>query len=127
MASWRDTPTTRTITDFVAEATTEGEPLYLPDPQGLLRPVVEQVELVGVDDLAVAVLGRRPTVAAASSNGDLPTLQFAGRDNKPALRLVVRHDDPEREFDAQSGAENVLGAGFTEVGIRDDWSTVFGG
>ena len=30
LASWRDTPTTRAITDFVARATTEGEPLYLP-------------------------------------------------------------------------------------------------
>lgn len=52
-------------------------------------------------------------------------LQFAGRDDGPALRLVVRHDDPEREFDARSGAEHVLGAGFTEVSIRDDWATVF--
>ena len=30
LASWRDTPATRAITDFVAKATTEGEPLYLP-------------------------------------------------------------------------------------------------
>lgn len=30
LASWRDTPTTRAISDFVAKATTEGEPLYLP-------------------------------------------------------------------------------------------------
>lgn len=69
--------------------------------------------------------GRRPAVAAGNSNGDLPMLQFAGRDDRPALRLVVRHDDPEREFDAQSGAEHVLGAGFTEVSVHDDWATVF--
>lgn len=69
--------------------------------------------------------GRRPAVAAGNSNGDLHMLQFAGRDDKPALRLVVRHDDAEREFDAPSGAEHVLNTGFTEVSIRDDWSTVF--
>jgi phosphoglycolate phosphatase-like HAD superfamily hydrolase len=71
--------------------------------------------------------GRRPAIAAGNSNGDLEMLRFAGGDGKPALRLVLRHDDGDREVDDQSGAEHVLGAGFTEISMRDDWSEVFAG
>ena len=41
--------------------------------------------------------GRRPAIAVGNSNGDLEMLRFAGGEGKPALRLVVRHDDAERE------------------------------
>lgn len=57
---------------------------------------------------------------------DLEILRFAaGGDGRPALRLVLRHDDAEREVDDQGGADHVLGAGFTEISVRDDWATVF--
>jgi phosphoserine phosphatase len=69
--------------------------------------------------------GRRPAIAAGNSNGDLEMLRFAGGTGKPALRLVVRHDDAEREVDDAGGAEHVLGTGFTEISMRDDWETVF--
>jgi phosphoglycolate phosphatase-like HAD superfamily hydrolase len=67
----------------------------------------------------------RERVAGGNSNGDLEMLQFAGGAGKPALGLVVRHDDAEREVDDRSGAEHVLDAGFTEISMRDDWTTVF--
>jgi len=70
--------------------------------------------------------GRRPAIAAGNSNGDLEMLRFAGGENKPALRLVLRHDDAEREVDDQSGAEQVLNGEFTEISIRHDWTTLFG-
>jgi phosphoserine phosphatase len=73
-------------------------------------------------------VGRRPLVAAGNSNGDLPMLRFAGG-SRPALRLLVLHDDPEREFDYVAGAEKALDAaksdGWTVVSIKNDWSTVF--
>jgi phosphoserine phosphatase len=69
--------------------------------------------------------GRRPVIACGNSNGDLEMLRFAGGAGKPALRLVVAHDDAEREVDDRGGADKVLGAGFTEISIRDDWATVF--
>jgi phosphoserine phosphatase len=69
--------------------------------------------------------GRRPAIACGNSNGDLEMLRFAGGAGKPALRLVVRHDDAEREVDDRGGAEKVLGVGFTELSMRDDWTTVF--
>jgi phosphoglycolate phosphatase-like HAD superfamily hydrolase len=71
--------------------------------------------------------GRRPAIAAGNSNGDLEMLRFAGGDGRPALRLVVVHDDAEREVDDRGGADKVLGAGFTEISMRDDWATVFAG
>jgi phosphoserine phosphatase len=74
-------------------------------------------------------VGRRPLLAAGNSNGDLPMLQFAGRPARPSLRLLVLHDDPEREFDYTAGAEQALqearANGWTVVSVRDDWATVF--
>lgn len=60
------------------------------------------------------------------SNGDIPMLRFAGAGDVEPLRLVVRHDDGEREMAYDAGAEDALEAGFTQVSMRDDWSAVFG-
>jgi phosphoserine phosphatase len=74
-------------------------------------------------------IGRRPVVAAGNSNGDVPMLRFAGGRGRPALRLLVHHDDPEREFDYVKGAENALerarDESWTVVSVKDDWATVF--
>jgi phosphoserine phosphatase len=72
-----------------------------------------------------ARMGRRPAIAVGNSNGDLEMLQFAGGADKPALRLVLRHDDAQREVDDRTGTDKVLDAGFTEISMRDDWETVF--
>jgi phosphoserine phosphatase len=73
--------------------------------------------------------GRRPLLAAGNSNGDIPMLDFAQHPDKPSLRLVVRHDDDEREFAYSTGAEQALeraaGEGWTEVSVKRDWATVF--
>ena len=42
--------------------------------------------------------GRRPLLAAGNSNGDIPMLEFAQHADRPFLRLLVLHDDAEREF-----------------------------
>jgi hypothetical protein len=74
-------------------------------------------------------IGRRPILAAGNSNGDAQMLRFAGGDGRPALRLLVLHDDAEREFAYTAGAETALQAaaddGWTVVSVRDDWATVF--
>ena len=73
--------------------------------------------------------GRRPLLAAGNSNGDIPMLDFSQRPDKPSLRLLVRHDDVEREFDYTSGAEQALEraatSGWTIVSVQNDWATVF--
>ena len=74
-------------------------------------------------------IGRRPILAGGNSNGDIPMLQYAGGNGRPALRLLVLHDDAEREFDYVSGAETSLeraaSDGWTVVSIKNDWVTVF--
>jgi phosphoglycolate phosphatase-like HAD superfamily hydrolase len=73
--------------------------------------------------------GRRPVLAAGNSNGDVEMLDFTQHHDKPTLRLLVLHDDAEREFDYVTGAERALDRaasnGWTVVSIKDDWATVF--
>jgi phosphoserine phosphatase len=74
-------------------------------------------------------VGRRPILAMGNSNGDIPMLQYAGGLARPALRLLVLHDDPEREFDYIAGAERSVeyarAHDWTVVSIKRDWATVF--
>ncbi|MGV0604595.1 HAD family hydrolase [Mycolicibacterium sp. XJ1904] len=68
--------------------------------------------------------GRRPILAAGNSNGDIEMLEFAR-----GLRLVVLHDDPDREFAYTAGAEKALARAESDrwivVSMRNDWTTVF--
>jgi FMN phosphatase YigB (HAD superfamily) len=74
-------------------------------------------------------VGRRPILAAGNSNGDIAMLDFTRHEAKPTLRLLVLHDDREREFDYTSGAERALERAneqaWTVVSMRHDWATVF--
>jgi hypothetical protein len=69
-------------------------------------------------------IGRRPILAAGNSNGDIEMLEFTR-----GLRLLILHDDPDREFDYTAGAEKALEhAGrddWTVISVRNDWTTVF--
>ena len=73
--------------------------------------------------------GRRPLLAAGNSNGDVPMLDITRHDEGSFLRLLVLHDDAEREFDYTAGAEQALERavtdGWTIVSVRNDWATVF--
>jgi hypothetical protein len=56
-------------------------------------------------------------------------LRYAGGRGRPALRLLVLHDDQEREFAYTAGAEASLeraaAEGWTVVSIKSDWANVF--
>ena len=71
-------------------------------------------------------IGRRPILAAGNSNGDIEMLEFTD-----GLRLLILHDDADREFDYVAGAEKSLDQakadGWTVVSMKNDWTTVFGG
>jgi phosphoserine phosphatase len=75
--------------------------------------------------------GRRPLLAAGNSNGDIPMLDFTQHEDRPFLRLLLLHDDAEREFDYTAGAEQALqkadANGWTIVSIANDWANVFVG
>jgi hypothetical protein len=55
--------------------------------------------------------------------------QFAQHADKPSLRLLLLHDDAEREFDYVGGAEKALelakAQNWTVVSLKNDWNTVF--
>jgi phosphoserine phosphatase len=74
-------------------------------------------------------IGRRPILAFGNSNGDVPMLAYSGAETLPALRLLLLHDDSEREFDYTAGAEQALDIAaqqnWTVVSIKNDWNTVF--
>jgi len=106
---------------------------YAPDDQG--GTIIRQRAADYIDDGPEKPVhiwtrtGRRPVLAAGNSNGDIEMLDFTQHQDKPTLRLLVQHDDAEREFDYVSGAERALdrapGAGWGVVSIKDDWVTVF--
>ncbi len=67
--------------------------------------------------------GRKPLFAGGNADGDaamLATARFA---------LLVHHDDAEREFAYDTGAERALaeakGRGWTVVSMKDDFARVF--
>lgn len=68
--------------------------------------------------------GRRPLFAGGNADGDVEMLAHA------RFALLVRHDDAEREFDYEAGAERSLQAaathGWTVASIKNDWKNVFG-
>jgi phosphoglycolate phosphatase-like HAD superfamily hydrolase len=74
-------------------------------------------------------VGRRPLLAAGNSNGDVPMLDFTHHPDKPFLRLLVLHDDADREFHYTAGAEQALeradADAWTTISIQSDWATVF--
>jgi len=56
-------------------------------------------------------------------------LRYAGGKARPALRLLVLHDDADREFDYTAGAETSLEQAAKErctvVSVKNDWVRVF--
>jgi phosphoserine phosphatase len=74
-------------------------------------------------------IGRRPILAFGNSNGDVPMLAYAGSDSLPALRMLLLHDDSEREFDYVAGAEQAIDVAkqenWTVVSMKNDWAQVF--
>ncbi|MEU6562247.1 HAD family hydrolase [Nocardia nova] len=74
-------------------------------------------------------IGRRPILSVGNSNGDLPMLSYSELEGAPALRLLILHDDADREFDYVAGAEDALDharrAGWTVVSMKNDWREIF--
>ena len=73
--------------------------------------------------------GRRPVLAAGNSDGDIHMLKYAGGHSGLALSLLVHHDDAEREYAYDGGAEKALQLAATEgwivVSMKDDWKSIW--
>jgi len=79
-------------------------------------------------------IGRRPVLAFGNSDGDLQMLQYTEGGPGPALMLLVRHDDAEREwaYDRESpighldkALDEAAARGWTVVSMKNDWNRVF--
>jgi phosphoserine phosphatase len=74
-------------------------------------------------------VGYRPLVTGGNSNGDIPMMRFARTGGREALRLLVLHDDADRDFAYTTGAEDALDwaktRDWTVVSMKEDWSAVF--
>jgi len=68
--------------------------------------------------------GRTPLLAVGNADGDVPMLTTA------RFSMLIRHDDAEREFAYDTGAEQALGGakehGWTVVSMHNDFKVVFG-
>lgn len=73
--------------------------------------------------------GRRPIMAAGNSDGDIHMLKYASGHKGLSLSMLVHHDDPEREYAYNQGAEKALQLSLKEgwlvVSMKNDWKTVF--
>ena len=73
--------------------------------------------------------GRRPVLAAGNSDGDIHMLKYAAGHPGLNLSLLVHHDDAEREYAYDGGAEQALELaakeGWTVVSMKDDWKSIW--
>jgi hypothetical protein len=155
LPSWHDGATKAAITDFVARVTEEGGPDYVDpaarvavfDNDGTLwteKPLVIQLDFtirrfreLAEDDPALrtqqpyqaAYQGDMRWLSGAVVKRDVPMLAFSGTPSAPALRLLLLHDDADREFDYTAGAEQALetakSQNWTVVSMKNDWAEIF--
>ena len=73
-------------------------------------------------------LGRKPIFACGNSNGDVEMLEFTSQ-SKPAMELLIFHDDAVNEFSYHAGAERAVDEatreGWPIVSMKNDWRTIF--
>ena len=74
-------------------------------------------------------LAQRPILAFGNSNGDIELLQYATEGSRPALGMVLHHDDAAREFAYTANAEQVVQIaaerGWHVVSMQRDFRQVF--
>ena len=74
-------------------------------------------------------IGRRPVIAVGNSDGDIDMLHFTQDQDKPSLALLMHHDDGEREFFYEDGANNALRhareRSWHIISMKDDFERIF--
>ena len=74
-------------------------------------------------------IGLRPLLSAGNSDGDLQMLEFTSGRKSPTLEILVHHDDAQREFAYDKGAEKAFAeaakSGWTVVDMKRDWKVIF--
>ena len=77
-------------------------------------------------------IGQIPIMAVGNSDGDLQMLEYVNDNNiyRKSLLLLVHHDDPEREYKYDKGAEKVLvtakqNKNWTIVSMKEDFKSIY--
>ncbi len=101
------------------------EPILVREPR-FVRPTNERKgKPVNIE----RVVGRSPIFAFGNSDGDTEMLEFTAYSGRPHLALVLHHDDHEREFAYDEGAEKVLALakerGWIVVNMSESFRRVF--
>ena len=74
-------------------------------------------------------IGRIPILAVGNSDGDLEMLQYSTAHGARSLQLLVHHDDAEREYAYDHGAEKALATaaeqGWVVASMKRDFRRIF--
>lgn len=74
-------------------------------------------------------IGRPPIMAVGNANGDIEMMEFAQASGKPFLNLLLLHDDADREYAYEQGAERAgqlaAARNWLTVSMKNDWQHIF--
>ena len=85
-------------------------------------------------------LGRRPNAAFGNSDGDRPMLEYTDENSGATLKMLVMHDDAEREYAygpaqglpgvkispfSQSTYDEAIAKGWSVISMKNDWKRIF--
>ena len=76
-------------------------------------------------------IGQRPLFAAGNTNGDIQMLQYTQGRGGASFQLLVRHDDPVREYvytqnpDSERALDLAAQNGWLVVSMQRDWRRIF--
>jgi len=113
----------------------DGKPILTKDPKLLLND-----NDAGKPEGIHLMIGRRPYAAFGNSTGDQQMLEYTGAGDGLRLKMLVLHDDAEREYaygPAQGLPDTKVGTftqalydeakrdGWTVISMKNDWKTIF--
>jgi len=113
----------------------DGEPFLMKEPKLLLND-----NDAGKPEGIHLMIGRRPYLAIGNSTGDREMLEWTGAGSGMRLKMLVQHDDADREYaygparglpDTKVGTftpallDEAKSKGWTTISMKDDWNRIF--
>ena len=114
----------------------DGKPILTKEPKLLLND-----NDAGKPEGIHLMIGRRPIAAFGNSTGDRQMLEYTGAGDGLRLKMLVLHDDADREYaygPAQGLPDTKVGTftqdlydeakkdGWVVISMKDDWKRIFG-